>query len=356
MAEVLQTQSPSSPLKPFVPIYEQLVEQYKGAILEQHLRAGDRVDSISQIQRRYGVARETAKRVLGILAQEGYIVQRPGKGSFVAERREKQPVWGVVIPFYSVQYEDLLSRVTQLAAPLGRTVQRLYDYNNWEEEIRLVKMMLEARYEAIIVIPTLDESLTWSFYSQLAVADSPVVLFDHTMTYRDFNFVVQSYDLGVVRAMEYLLDRGAGGIAFVKNEGWMGRNMVLDLMVETYRMVLRRRRPECEEVILERAGLVDGVSLRDQDVTGVFCCDDVSAIQVIGRLREQGVAIPGDLHLVSHGNTDLARFFRPALTSVDPHNDEMAQRLVEVLASIEGAAQGQPQQYVIQPELIVRET
>lgn len=339
-----------------IPLYARLVETYKAAILECRLHPGDQIDSINALQERHGVSRETAKRVLGILEAEGYIVQRVGKGSYVTERGPRQAVWGVVVPFYSVAYDDLLSRVTSLAAPFGREVRRFYDYNSWEEEVRLVGVMQHERYEAIIVIPTLDESLTWDFYSRLSAHDAPVVLFDHTMSYRDFNFVIQSYDLGVVRAMDYLTEQMPGGVAFVGNEGWSGRNLVHELMVETYRMALRRRRPNFEPELVARATEVDGRRLRDKGVTGIFCCDDVSAIQTIGRLREQGVGIGDEMRLVSYGNTDLARYFTPAVTSVDPHNEEMAQRLVALLSARVANSSSGLMQYVAQPHLVVRET
>ncbi len=341
-------------LQSSVPLYELLVGRYRDDILHRRLQPGDRLDSISQIQRKHGVARETAKRVLNILEQDGLVIQRAGKGTYVVDQSPKQQVWGVVIPFVSVHYEDLISRVSALAEPHGREVRRFYDYNSWEEEIRLVARMQWERYEAIIVIPTLDESRTWSFYSCLSPSDAPVVLFDHTMSYRDFTFVVQSYDLGVVRALNYLLDRKPGGVAFVKNEGWTGRNMVLELMVETYRMLLRRRRPDWEPVIFDGASQVRAEAIRTNGVTGIFCCDDISAIQVIGQLREEGVTIPGDLCLASHGNTALARYFTPALTSVDPHNEEMAARLVVMLTG--GLGKSEIRQYVVQPDLVIRET
>ncbi len=339
-----------------IPVYQRLVSFYRDAILEHRLNPGDTVDSITQIQRKHLVSRETAKRVLNILEEQGYIVQRAGKGSFVADLRPKQKIWGIIVPFFSVQYEDLLLRLMRLASSTGRELRRYFDYNNWEEEIRLVAMMQRERYEAVVVIPTLDESRAWNFYSRLSPQDSHVVLFDHTMTYRDFNFVVQSYDLGVVRAMDYLLERKPGGVVFIDNEGWTGRNMVLELMKETYMMVLRRKRPEAEPLILERASMVSADELRRQGITGIFCCDDVSAVQAAGRLREQGVTIPEEMNLVSYGNTDLARFFTPALTSVDPHNEEMADRLIRLLVSLTEDNERQLEQYVVQPDLVVRET
>jgi DNA-binding LacI/PurR family transcriptional regulator len=342
-----------NPLLPFVPLYEQLVAFYRQSIVSTRLLPGERVDSISQIQGRHRVSRETAKRVLNQLESEGYIIQRAGKGSFVADLGPKLRRWGMVLPFFSVQYEDLVAHITRLARLAGRDVVRYFDYNNWEEEIRLVEKMQEDRYEAVLIVPTLDESRTWQFYSGLPPRGSRLMLLDHTMSYRDFNFVIQSYDLGVVRAMDHLLNRRPGGVAFVANEGWTGRNMVLELMTETYRETLPKRRPGFEPLIYERATMVDAGDLKSRGVTGIVCCDDVSAIRAVGRLREQGVAIPGEMGVVSYGNTDLAKYFTPALTSIDPHNEEMAG---EVAAFLNAEGAGGLIQYVVQPELVVRET
>lgn len=338
------------------PIYRQLVEKYKNDILSFRLKPGDRVDSIAEMQRRHGVARETAKRVLNILAQEGYIVQQPGRGSFVVDLGPKRTIWGLIFPFYSIQYEDLIHEITERAKATGRELRHFCDYNSYEEEIRLVGVMSKERYEAVVVIPTLDETKTWGFYSRLSSADSPVVLLDHTMTSNDFTFVIQSYDLGVVRAIDYLLGEKDGGIAFIENEIWGGRNMVLELMRETYRDFMRSQRPDFEPLILPRAAAIQAGELRQRGVTGIFCCDDLSAIQVIGRLKEQGAEVPRHFNVVSYGNTDLSRFFTPPITTVDPHNAEMASVLAELVHPATKAAAADKRQYVVHPNLIVRGT
>lgn len=337
------------------PIYLRLFEEYRQQILDFHLRPGDRLDSINEIQRKHGVARETAKRVLGMLAQEGLIIQHPGKGSFVAESGPKKKIWGLVFPFYSVQYEDLIREVTARCEALGRDLHHFCDYNNYQEEMRLVGMMLNQAYEGVIVIPTLDETKTWEFYSRLPPRQPPVILLDHTMSSNNFRYIIQSYDLGVTRALRYLLERTDGGIAFVENDVWAGRNMVLELMRGTYLDVLRKHRPECEPYLLQRAASVDRGDLKQSGIGALFCCDDISAIQIIGRLREQGAAIPGDFAVASYGNTDLSRFFSPAISSVDPKNAEMAALLAQTLVPENNETVLKPEQVVL-PELIVRET
>lgn len=344
------------PASPATPIYQQLFHAYREDILHYRLQPGERVDSISQIQVKHGVARETAKRVLNLLAQEGYIVQRRGKGSFVADLRPKSKIWGLVFPFYSIQYEDLILKTAARAAELGREIRHFCDYNSWEEEIRLVAIMLHQRYEAIVVIPTMDESKTWDFYSHLSQKDSPVVLLDHTMSSNSFCYVIQTYDLGVSRAINHLLSEKGGGVAFVENEVWAGRNMVLELMRGTYLDLLRKKRPELEPYFLPRGSAVQAGELRDRGITGLFCCDDVSAIQVIGRLREQGAEVPRDFGVVGYGNTDLARFFTPGISSVDPRNAEMASILAEILDPAAPSPTTLKHNRVVLPELVIRGT
>jgi DNA-binding LacI/PurR family transcriptional regulator len=274
----------------------------------------------------------------------------------VADLRPKQPIWGLVYPFYSVQYENLLRRVLERAEAQGRTLNHFCDYNNWEDEVRLVGMMLKEHYEAIVVIPTLDESRTWSFYGRLSPLNTSVVLLDHTMSMHDFPYVVQSYDLGVVRAINHLYERKPGGIAFVENELWSGRNMVLEVMRETYLGLMRKKCPDFDPLLMRGASGIRGSELRARGVTGILCCDDITAIQTIGRLKEQGTAVPDDFGVVSYGNTELGRYFTPAITSVDPHNEEMAAVLAEIIEQSTRGTGHELRQHVVQPDLVVRDT
>ncbi len=344
------------PTDPATPIYQQLFDAYREDVLSHRLQPGQRIDSIHQIQVKHGVARETAKRVLNLLADEGYIIQRRGRGSFVSDLRPKSKIWGFVFPFYSIQYEDLLLQVANRAAEMGREIRHFCNYNSWEEEIRLVGIMVHERYEAVVVIPTMDESKTWDFYSHLLLHDSPVVLLDHTMSSNNFRYVVQTYDLGVTRALHHLISQKGGSVAFVENEVWSGRNMVLELMRGTYLDVMGKIFPDFEPFVLPRGSKVDADELQERRITGLFCCDDVSAIQVLGRLREQGAAVPDDFSVVSYGNSDLARFFTPAISSVDPRNAEMSSILAEILHPSGGAKEQGKQEHVVMPELIIRST
>ena len=339
-----------------IPIYQQLIEQYKQAILTQQYQPGNRIDSINEIQSRFNVSRETAKTVLKSLSDQGLIIKKRGKGSFIANLGPKKKKWVVIVPFFSVQIEQLIHHLRQKVQKIGRILEYFVDYNNWQEEIRLVGTMINERYEAVIVIPTFDESKTASFYKRLQTAGTVVTLLDHTMVGSSFPYVIQSYDLGVRRGMQYLMDRCRGSIAFVKNNTWLGRNMVQEVMEDTYINSLKSDSACSKPLVIEDVNSITQEKLKRKKITGFFCCEDTDAVRILGRLNEWGVKLNDHVAIVSYGNTDLARFFTPAITSIDPHYEEMATISAEIIQKYTHGIDVTSSQHVLQPDLIIRAT
>ena len=341
---------------PFIPIYQRLANEFTTAIREFKLAPGSRIDSISELQARFSVSRETAKLVLKTLANQGLIVQQPGKGSFVSDLSPHKKIWGVVLPFYSMQYEDLIEKIRSHATAQGREFFHFVDYNSWEEEVRRVGWMIAQRYEVVMVVPTLDESKTAEFYNRLSPQGTFVALLDHTMTGSYFGYVVQSYDLGVTRGMEYLYSKGCKKIAFLRNETWAGRNLIQELMEQTYTTVVAKHSLNSAQCIIDRAADLTSSFVNEQAIDGLFVCDDADAVRAIGSLMQQGVDIPQQVKVVSYGNTALARYFTPSITSIDPHNEEMASIIVSIISSHLAGNNTSLSQYIVQPDLIVRNT
>jgi DNA-binding LacI/PurR family transcriptional regulator len=339
----------------FVPIYQTLFEYYKQGILTQQFLPTTKIDSITNIQTRFHVSRETAKQVLKKLAEAGLIMQKPGKGSFVADLRSCQKKWGVIVPFFSAQMDTLIHHLQNAASKNNRKLEHFIDYNNWQEEIRLVGTLIQERYEAVIIIPTFDESKTASFYQKLVSGGTTITLLDHTMMYSGFSCAIQSYDLGVEHGVQYLLGKTTGTLALIKNQLWHGRNMIQEVMELTFSSIIKKDEPCREAIVCDSIKCLTKQMILDKNITGFFCCDDSDAVRVVGRLKEWGFRIPAEIRLVSYGNTELARFFTPSVTSIDPHYEQMAGLTAEIIKDRKRTAGGF-QQHILQPELVIRET
>jgi DNA-binding LacI/PurR family transcriptional regulator len=352
----LKKKSPEHKPAPFVPIYKQLVDNYKRDILTLKLAPGSRIASINEIMQKHSVSRETAKLVLSLLARQGFIIKKPGKGSFVTDIRPCKKLWGAVLPFYSIQYEYLLEQLSENAWKTGREFHHFVDYNSIDEEIRLVGQLINKRYEAVIVIPTQNEAGTSEFYERLKPQKTFVTLIDHSMSGSYFPYVIQNYELGVQRALRYCAGKTSAHIAFVRNQVWAGRNVVQEMMEQAYTQFMHDESESKQPIIIERLSSIDAGFLKSENIGGLFCTDDSDAVRIAGRLREAGVCIPQQVSLVSYGNTELARFFTPAITSVDPHSEEMADIMARIMDKKLKGENTDYCQYVVQPTLVERET
>jgi len=339
---------------PYQPIYQKLFEHYKKLIISQSLKPGDQIDSINQMIEKFQIARETAKKVLNLLAKEGLIIKKAGKGSFIVEQKKVKKSWGIILPFYSLQYEELLHEISFHAQKMERKLEYFIDYNFYQEEISLVEKLIHEQYEVIIIIPTLDESKTAQFYSKLSYQNSLILLLDHTMTGSFFPYVIQSYDLGIKRAMAYLIEKSEGNIAFFRNRVASGRNLILELMEETYRDVISEHK--IEPFFFDSIHEINLDIIQKNQLDGFLCSDDINAIKLIGFLKQNKLKPKLDYHLVSYGNTDLAKFFTPGITAINSSYGEMAKILINMIKDGQKGKELKNAQYVIQPKLIERET
>jgi DNA-binding LacI/PurR family transcriptional regulator len=231
------------------------------------------------------------------------------------------------------------------------------DYNEWREEIHLVGTMINQRYEAVIVVPTYyDERKTASFYKRLHCGGTLVTLIDHTLVGSAFAYVIQSYDLGVKRAVDYLLAKCQGALAFVKNSVWLKQNTVQAVMKETFENIVTKNDPGRETIIIDDVHALTYQFIQEKKLQGFFCCDDIDAIRIIGRLKVWGIAVPEQAIIVSYGNTDLAQYFTPPITAINPYYAEMARITAEIIDRQQQGEDVSLYQYVLQPDLIIRAT
>ncbi|GAB3914932.1 GntR family transcriptional regulator [Kibdelosporangium lantanae] len=76
---------PDDPRPPF----QQVVAVLKASILTRKLEPGEQLPSFGELAKHFGVAPMTVQKAIGILRDEGLVVTRQGKGSFVRQRTER---------------------------------------------------------------------------------------------------------------------------------------------------------------------------------------------------------------------------------------------------------------------------
>lgn len=71
------------------PIYEQIVSQIKGQIIQGQLKAGEALPSIRNLAKELNISVITTKRAYEELEKEGFIETIRGKGSYISSQNKE---------------------------------------------------------------------------------------------------------------------------------------------------------------------------------------------------------------------------------------------------------------------------
>lgn len=109
-----------------LPLYEQVYRQLKAAVFRGALPAGTRLPPSRQLAQQYNLARVTITQAYQQLQIEGYLVSRPGAGTFIADNLPlAKPI--PFQPTLSAWGQRIANHPPQPAAPAGAT-QPLIDF------------------------------------------------------------------------------------------------------------------------------------------------------------------------------------------------------------------------------------
>ncbi|MGD9528375.1 MAG: GntR family transcriptional regulator, partial [Pseudonocardia sp.] len=76
---------PDDPRPPF----QQVANALRAAIRTRKFQPGEQLPSLNEISKSYGVSLMTVQKAVGVLRDEGLVISRQGKGSFVRQRTER---------------------------------------------------------------------------------------------------------------------------------------------------------------------------------------------------------------------------------------------------------------------------
>ena len=133
-------------------------------------------------------------------------------------------------------------------------------------------------------------------------------------------------------AIEYLIELGHTKIAYVgeaKNE-----ERYTGYVSTLHKHNIPLRNEFVSNVILSSEGGYCGTKTllkRTQEMTAIFCPNDLTAIGVMRALQEAGLRIPTDISVISIDDIDMAQYLSPMLTTIHVPLDEMGQTAAKIL-------------------------
>jgi LacI family transcriptional regulator len=197
---------------------------------------------------------------------------------------------------------------------------------------------------------------------RLADSGLPVVLLNCTCNDRSRAGVVPGEVGGAFAATWHLIEQGHQRIGFINGEPWM--DAARDRL-KGYRQALATADLAFDASLVREGDWMSGTGYAHAQAllglarppTAIFCANDLMALGALEAARAQAVAVPHQLALVGYDDQEVARYARPALTTVLLPNYEMGEWAVRrLLDEAAGVAPAGPRQLKMDCPLVPRDS
>jgi DNA-binding LacI/PurR family transcriptional regulator len=314
---------------------------------------------LADLVEQLGVSAVTVRRDVTALADRGLVLRvhggitlpyrdAPGEQPRMAARS----LVGMVVPSVEYYWPHVIQGAqATVAAAGGRLVLRASSYDPGEDR-RQVSKLLERGVDTLLVAPTITGSAGIDLLRWLGGLAVPVVLVERLpppeLPTLALDAATTAHALGAGLAVRHLVTLGHRRIALITSHtsptsralrsGWRETVASLDLPPHDG---LRHDVPpygtpdwsDAYDAVLARC--------RERGATALLVHSDREAIGIVERARDRGLAVPGELAVVSYDD-EVAAASDPPLTAVRPDKHRLGALAADLALSRAAASEDRP--------------
>lgn len=317
--------------------------------------AGVAISTVSNVLNGVDVVTDTTKqKVLDAVSKLGYVPNMSAKSL----KNSKNRTIGLFLRSIQGDYYKLLMQAIHWECKERDYLLNIYVSNvNTSEEV--YGMILSSCVEGAIV---LNENLGEEHLARLEKESVPIVFFDREYCSEHISSIIIDDRVGARTAVEHLFEIGSRRIAFIHGAESHDNTM----RYEAYKQVLEEHGMQVDESIIGygefgRSGAhAELLRILDTAQTlpdAVFCSNDDMAFGCIDACLERGISVPEQISIVGYDDASMAKYFRPALTTIRTPVEELGKQGITELFRLmnkENAEYGTVT--YLEPKLEVRES
>ena len=353
----------------FEQVRDTLLDEIKKGVYERSLK----LPSENELIKRFGIARETARKAISDLVRKGLVKRRKGAGSFITKQGQRRSgLIGLLMPDASSAriFRDFVTEISRLARRNGYEVivRDLSAGSIAETKVRVRRMARELivqNVEGVVFRPLIDERLVASNLEIVKIfknAETPVVLMDSDVAVSpersDCDLVTIDNVSAGRRVAEHLLKQGRRKVSFMMNgtvlrhnENW--RNRLFGVAGE---MAIRNVTDAVRPLDFKpdnRSALKRLFKSRFRP-DAIVCGNDETAVQLIESLLAIGKRVPKEVAVVGFDDADIAASFKIPLTTVRLPSRQIATTVLRTLLARISRPDDDPREIHLSAPLVVR--
>ena len=313
--------------------YQQLADTLRRQIPQLAKNGNHKLATEWELASIYNVSRQTVRRALSLLEEDGLIARRQGSGSYLSanpKRTDSRQIAVITTFLDDYIFPSILRDAQNCFSQAGYSTLIFATGNNVSTERKILKQILEQNIGALLVegsksaLPTPNDDL----YLRLKERGIPV-LFLHGIysNLSEFPCILDDNFNGGYLLAEYLIGKGHHQIAGIfKSDDIQGP--------QRYHGVVSALRDNnipindgkfCWYDTVDRHAMVsaEGCDLLDNfirhrlsDSSAVVCYNDEVAYRLISKLIHAGKLVPQDVAVVSFDNSYYCQMGSASITSL----------------------------------------
>jgi LacI family transcriptional regulator len=274
---------------------------------------------------------------------------------------KKTKTIGIIIPNNEDPfYAKIVGGISNEIRERGYSVILCSSHSDADEELRLFRLLRGKRVDGMLIYPAQEDD---RYIAELKNIDIPFVLLNRHTEALECDYVMNDNVHGTFSAVSELISRGYRQIVYVcaKPMASSGQERI-----DGCKMAIKKHRLPpaslsiltCDETIQSCYELVKNLNQDpDREFDALFLWDDRLAIGAIKALLEDDKQIPGDVAVVGYDDIEITEYLFPSLTTVRQPTYQIGKTATQILLDrLESKEDLEPQQVILKPELIVRDT
>lgn len=343
------------------------MDDLKEQILSGQMKAGDKLPSENQLSAQYNVSRQTVRKAIEILTNEGYVYAQHGKGTFCSEmvRHSGNSHNIAVVTTYLSDYifPRVIQGIDSVLTSKGYSILLKNTRNSRSAEAKALEELLGKDVDGVIIEPSKSQIYCkhLNLYEKLDQFHIPYVF-------------IQACFSQLSDKPQVLMDDCKGGYLITKHLIELGHKNIIGIFKSDD--IQGQNRHKGYVKALQEAGLVynpDNVvwfytedrtihpygSICDMISEGkpldaIVCYNDQIAMHIIKAIRSMGKSVPEDISVTGYDNSNMYNIEGMKLTTIAHPQEKLGVMAAEMLLDMieSGEESNFEGKILIEPELI----
>ena len=346
----------------YMEIVSWTIEQIKAGLF----LPGARFLTEAQLTDRFSCSRQTVRRALEVLEQQGQVTRVQGSGTFIAEddsplasQRQRSMTVGMIFTYMDTYiFPSIVRGAGDALVKEGYSMQLLWTDNTVTGESAALRMMMEKKLDGLIVEPTRSAlpCANIELYHMLAERGTPVIFIDSYYPELSIPHVaLDDIQAGWI-ATTHLIEKGHRRIACIlphtNRQGHL-RYLGHVKALREHALAIKEEdilwySKENMDQLLSAGQLLDVLS----PYSALLCYNDTIALQVMETLTKNGIHVPDQISIIGIDDSQAARYTH--LTSIAHPASKLGEAAARLLMSMIDGKEGKS--VLFAPHLVQRST